>query len=331
MLRAIASRSSSTIRRRRGQPGICVLPPASENPTPLSSVSLRPGRIVPTSIPRIAAFADGRRPRNGLDLAPGAKAQDERVEDSCPLVNGKLRFFSPAETARRLGVSTRALRLYESLGLVRPLRDGAGWRAYGPEQMARLHQVLALKSLGVPLKRIGALLGHRLADLDAVLQLQEAAFRARIAGDRRRLELLARVWRRLAGGESLSVDDLLHLTGETVMGITKTQDAFALEEEAVAAVRAAGFYPVVAEAPAETNDDHWHDFDAMIFVLDGVNVVTVAATGETLTCGPGSRADFPRGAVHRESHQGYRAVFGFSVDPATISGPVNMPPAAWVG
>ncbi|HVN01947.1 MAG TPA: TIR domain-containing protein [Caulobacteraceae bacterium] len=132
-------------------------------------------------------------------------------------MNQHPRFFSPAETARRLKVSTKALRLYESLGLVNPVRASNGWRTYGPDQMVRLHQVLALKSLGVPLKRIGELLSDELADLDAVLLLQEAAFRSRMAGDARRLELLVAVRRRLANGESLSVDDLIDLTRETVM------------------------------------------------------------------------------------------------------------------
>ena len=246
-------------------------------------------------------------------------------------MNQTPRYFSPAETARRLNVSTKALRLYEALGLVQPLRTSAGWRTYGPDQMARLHQVLALKSLGVPLKRVAALLGDQLADLDAVLRLQEAAFRARIAGDMRRLELLAAVRRQLAGGETLSVDDLINLTRDTVMGITKTPDAFAQEDEAMAAIRAAGFFPWRVDVPAESNADHWHDFDAMIFVLEGVNVVTVTATGETLACGPGSRADFPRGTIHRENHQGYRALFGLSVDPATLDGPINLSPETWAG
>ena len=127
------------------------------------------------------------------------------------------RFFSPAEAARRLEVSTKALRVYEALGLVNPVRTSTGWRTYGPDQMVRLHQVLALKSLGVPLKRIGELLGDQLAELDAVLRLQEAAFCSRMAGDARRLELLGAVRRRLASGETLSVDDLIHLTRETVM------------------------------------------------------------------------------------------------------------------
>jgi DNA-binding transcriptional MerR regulator len=197
--------------------------------------------------------------------------------------------------------------------------------------MARLHQVLALKSLGVPLRQAAELLADQLADLDAVLMLQEAAFRSRIAGDLRRLELLAAVRRQLAGRETLSIDDLINLTKDTVMGITKTHDAFSLEEEAMAAIRAAGLHPWLVDVPAESNEDHWHDFDALIFVLEGVNVVTVAATGETLTCGPGSRADFPRGVVHREIHQGYRALFGLSVDPTTFEGPLNMPPEAWTG
>ena len=132
-------------------------------------------------------------------------------------MNPPPRFFSPAETAGRLKVSTKALRLYETLGLVKPVRTSTGWRTYGPEQMVRLHQVLALKSLGLPLKRVGELLGDRLAELDAVLLLQEAAFRSRMADDARRLELVVAVRRRLAGGETLSVDDLIHLTRETVM------------------------------------------------------------------------------------------------------------------
>jgi len=246
-------------------------------------------------------------------------------------VNGQPRFFSPAETAHRLNVSTKALRLYEAMGLVKPARSSAGWRIYGPEQMARLHQVLALKSLGVPLKQVASLLGDERADLDAVLRLQEAAFRARIAGDLRRLELLAAVRRQLASGETLSVEHLINLTKDTVMGVTKTQDAFAVEDEAMAAIRSAGFYPMLIDVPAECNEDHWHDFDAMIFVLEGVNVVTVAATGETLRCGPGSRADFPRGVIHREHHEGFRALYGLSVDPATLTGPVSFPPKAWVG
>jgi len=132
-------------------------------------------------------------------------------------------YLSPSEAARRLGVSTKALRLYERQGLVTPLRDAGGWRAYGPAEIARLHQVLALKSLGLTLARIAELLSGRLASLDALLALQEQA----LAGDRgrvdRALTLVRAARAKLAKGETLSIDDLTTLTTETTM-TTKPSD-----------------------------------------------------------------------------------------------------------
>ena len=43
--------------------------------------------------------------------------------------------LSASEAAERLGVSTKALRLYEQRGLVTPRRTAAGYRAYGPDEM----------------------------------------------------------------------------------------------------------------------------------------------------------------------------------------------------
>ena len=57
-------------------------------------------------------------------------------------------FLSPSEAARRLGVSAKALRLYEARGLIAPVRTSAGWRAYGPEQMARGGEIATLRALG---------------------------------------------------------------------------------------------------------------------------------------------------------------------------------------
>ena len=47
------------------------------------------------------------------------------------------RFLNPSEAARQLGVSAKALRLYEERGLLAPARTAAGWRAYDPGEMAR--------------------------------------------------------------------------------------------------------------------------------------------------------------------------------------------------
>jgi DNA-binding transcriptional MerR regulator len=130
--------------------------------------------------------------------------------------------------AQRLGVTVRALRIYERHRLIKPLRTSAGWRAYGPDQMARLHQVLALKGLGLSLARIADLLNGRLKDLDAVLKLQEEALAGRRRQVEHALDLVATARRRLAEGAILSLDDITQLTRETTM--TAKIDETAMKE-----------------------------------------------------------------------------------------------------
>jgi len=67
-------------------------------------------------------------------------------------------FLSVAETCRRLSVSRKALRLYEAQGLVQPERTSSEWRVYGQAQIARLHQILALKRFGFALNRVAEIL-----------------------------------------------------------------------------------------------------------------------------------------------------------------------------
>jgi MerR family transcriptional regulator, thiopeptide resistance regulator len=129
----------------------------------------------------------------------------------------KAQMLSPAEAARRLGVSAKALRLYERHGLVKPLRSAKGWRAYGPPEMARLHQVLALKRLGLPLSRIAILISSPEGSLAAVLKLQEETLARESTRVRRALSLVRAARGKLAAGEDLSIDDLTQLTKETTM------------------------------------------------------------------------------------------------------------------
>lgn len=131
-------------------------------------------------------------------------------------------WYTAGAMARRLGVSVKALRVYEDAGLVAPDRTGAGYRLYGPAHAARLHQVLVLKRMGLSLKDIAALLAARLASLDAVLALQQRALEARVAEAKHGLSLIAAARATLARGASLSPDDLARLTRETVM--TKERD-----------------------------------------------------------------------------------------------------------
>ena len=124
--------------------------------------------------------------------------------------------LSPTETARRFGVSIKALRLYESRGLLKPLRSKSGWRTYGPDQIARLHQILALKSLGLSLASIGQLMAGT-DTLDAVLALQDQALVQESRRVTRALGLIRAARATLKAGQTLSIDDLANLTQETSM------------------------------------------------------------------------------------------------------------------
>ena len=127
------------------------------------------------------------------------------------------RHFSPAEAARILGVSVKALRVYEGYGLVKPLRSAADWRTYGPAEIARLHQVIALKRLGLGLAQIARLLGGRDDALTEVLDLQERVLAREGARVAKALEIVRSARRKLAGGSTLSIEDLTRLTKETTM------------------------------------------------------------------------------------------------------------------
>src|SRR5690348_12274378 len=59
------------------------------------------------------------------------------------------------EVARRCGVSTRMLRHYDTLGLVRPTgRTVGNYREYEPADLRRIFHVESLRSLGLSLREV---------------------------------------------------------------------------------------------------------------------------------------------------------------------------------
>lgn len=133
-------------------------------------------------------------------------------------------YLSCAAAARRLGVTAKALRVYEAHGLVRAERTAAGWRVYGPDQIARLHQVIALKSFGFPLSRIAELLSGGMPDLATFLEWHDQVLCQEAARIDRARRLLGSARLKLAGGDGLSLDDLMTLSKETTMMDNRTED-----------------------------------------------------------------------------------------------------------
>lgn len=89
-------------------------------------------------------------------------------------------FLSASEAARRLGISIKALRLYEQRGLIAPIRTAAGWRAYGPDEMGRASQIAALRALGFSLAQVARVLDGDLQGLEPALATHQATLEGRI-------------------------------------------------------------------------------------------------------------------------------------------------------
>ena len=63
------------------------------------------------------------------------------------------------QLARLAGVSTRTLRYYDSIGLLRPCRvSSGGYRIYGPREVDLLQQILFYREMELSLQEIGRLL-----------------------------------------------------------------------------------------------------------------------------------------------------------------------------
>ena len=105
------------------------------------------------------------------------------------------RSLTPSEAAKRLGVSAKALRLYEQRGLLSPARSAAGWRVYGPDDMACAAEIAAFRALGFSLTQIGGMLNGTPQGLDQALATQEARLeseRHELAGRLTKLQDLRR-------------------------------------------------------------------------------------------------------------------------------------------
>ncbi|GGS81303.1 HEAT repeat domain-containing protein [Streptomyces cinerochromogenes] len=178
------------------------------------------------------------------------------------------------EVARHSGVSTRMLRHYDALGLVRPTgRTVGGYREYSAEDVRRIFHVESLRSLGLSLKQIGR-------------ALQDPAFTpSALVGDlirwtedrlRREQELLERL-RAVDASEPTGWQDVLRIV-ELMQGLNSTSPA--RRQQAVLA-RPEGV-PVPAEllAQAVLSESDPHVAGALRWALarsDGDSVAALAA------------------------------------------------------
>ncbi len=83
--------------------------------------------------------------------------------------------YTIQKLARMAGVSTRTLRYYDEIGLLKPLRvSSSGYRIYGQQQVKRLQQILFYRELEVPLDNIKAILDDQHFDEKKALEQHRA-------------------------------------------------------------------------------------------------------------------------------------------------------------
>lgn len=95
--------------------------------------------------------------------------------------------WSSRDVCRATGVTSRTLRHYDAIGLLRPSRTGSGgYRFYDEDRLIRLQQILLLRELGLGLAVIRGLLD----DGDDVVEALHAHL-GRLSAERDRLDRIA--------------------------------------------------------------------------------------------------------------------------------------------
>ena len=111
------------------------------------------------------------------------------------------------------------------------------------------------------------------------------------------------------------------------MKIIVHRDHFNSPVQAYNEMEIAGLKPMEMDVPAVKNESHGHNFSTWIYILEGVLHITDTAQDRTLTAGPGSRVDVPERVLHSEESSGYRIIAGMSVEPSSLTEPVDRDPA----
>jgi DNA-binding transcriptional MerR regulator len=118
-------------------------------------------------------------------------------------------------------VSIKALRLYDEMGLLKPVEVDrfTGYRYYEFDQLPRLYRILALKDLGFSLEEISRLLEGDVSveQMRGMLKLRQAEIRQQVQEETARLERVELWLREIEQEDSVSKYDVVIKKIEPVM------------------------------------------------------------------------------------------------------------------
>lgn len=122
------------------------------------------------------------------------------------------------ELATRTGLTVRALHHYDSIGLLTPsARADSGYRLYNRDDVARLHQIQALRRFGMSLADIATFLASPDAPFADIVAQQIEALGREIAQASALRDKLSQLHRQLADGDEPDLE--AWLSALTLMGL----------------------------------------------------------------------------------------------------------------
>lgn len=158
------------------------------------------------------------------------------------------------QVARYAGVTIKAVRHYHAMGLLpEPERDHSGYRRYTAQDAIDLVKIRTLAAAGVPLARVGELLGADEEEFAAAIKEIDAALRRREEEIRLARERVLRLRpgnALLVSSEAASMLDLLRDMGVSERGVRMEREVWVLMQ-AVAPREAAVWLADKAESLAD--------------------------------------------------------------------------------
>ncbi len=132
------------------------------------------------------------------------------------------------ELAKRCGLTVRTLHHYDAIGLLTPsARSDSGYRLYNRDDIARLHQIQALRRFGLALADIGAVLANPGTHLSSIVDQQIRMLDSQIAQSTTLRDRLAQLQGQLQRGEEPELADWL----TTLEMMTMYDKYFSKEEQ----------------------------------------------------------------------------------------------------
>src|SRR5690349_15487312 len=112
--------------------------------------------------------------------------------------------------AKASGLTVRTLHHWDTLGLLVPAeRSASGYRRYGPDEVARLYRILALRRLGLALEEIAGVLDREGPGLAASVRAHLARVEEGLAVQERLRDRLVRILDVLDADAEPSLDQLI--------------------------------------------------------------------------------------------------------------------------